>query len=89
LNFKVQTRISFLVLEVQVQTGQSKLELYFFECSWLNINILFIKTIIYTDIYNVIRYKVGSDNIIVVGGADWSWSWNGALVPPRLEEKGG
>jgi len=35
------------------------------------------------DIYNVIRDKVGSDNIVVVGGADWAWSWNGVLVAPR------
>eukprot|EP01120_Amphizonella_sp_Union-15-10_P007734 TRINITY_DN2647_c0_g1_i1.p1 TRINITY_DN2647_c0_g1~~TRINITY_DN2647_c0_g1_i1.p1 ORF type:complete len:291 (-),score=61.25 TRINITY_DN2647_c0_g1_i1:52-924(-) len=40
------------------------------------------------DIYNVIRATARADNIIVVGGADWSWSWNGVLVAPRKPKPG-
>jgi len=40
------------------------------------------------DMYNVIRDKLQCDNIVVVGGADWAWSWNGVLIPPRKPSPG-
>eukprot|EP01113_Clastostelium_recurvatum_P050674 TRINITY_DN9649_c0_g1_i3.p1 TRINITY_DN9649_c0_g1~~TRINITY_DN9649_c0_g1_i3.p1 ORF type:complete len:478 (-),score=69.04 TRINITY_DN9649_c0_g1_i3:60-1493(-) len=35
------------------------------------------------DLYNAVRYSANADNIVVVGGADWSFSWNGVLAGPR------
>jgi len=35
------------------------------------------------DLYNSVRATAVCNNIVVAGGADWSWSWHGVLAAPR------
>lgn len=37
----------------------------------------------YQELYNAVRHSAGSDNIVLVGGTSWAYSWQGLLVPPN------